>query len=146
MACREGSGGVTTAARESTASRNILLKHRIRDPDGPIAPDRQQEFIRFFSAERAIHVILNNYATLKHPQGHMVRTASALDVPLMPTSALAQRDRKFLCQAHETAPQAQHLPIGCRSTDCDHPSLPDNSNPNPSYRLPVLITRSRQSG
>jgi hypothetical protein len=63
---------------------------------------RHQEFIRFLNAIKAeipvgkiIHVVLDNYATHKHPQGEgLAGAASALRLPLHPEIVLlAQRRR-----------------------------------------------------
>ena len=55
---------------------------------------RHQEFIRFLNTveaqvpkRKAIHAIVDNYATDKHPKVREWLAASALDIPLHPTSA-----------------------------------------------------------
>src|SRR5271165_1703106 len=79
---------------------------------------RHQEFIRFLNAlerqgpaDKAVHVVLDNYATHKHPKGaRLARTPSARHLPLHADFVfLGQRGRRLVCQAHPTTPQARHL-------------------------------------
>ena len=62
----------------------------------------------------AIHAVVDNYATDKHPKVQMAGPASPLDVSLHAyLGVLAQRRRRLLRQTHETLPQAWSLPVGC---------------------------------
>jgi hypothetical protein len=81
---------------------------------------RHQEFIRFLNTieaqvpkRKAIHAIVDNYATHKHPK---VRAWLARHprwtFHFTPTSRiLAQRRRGLVRQTHAPAPDARHLPI-----------------------------------
>ena len=70
---------------------------------------RHQEFIRFLNtieaqvpARKAIHAIVDNYATHKHPKVRaLAGPASPLDIPLHADDRLlAQRCGRLLRQAH----------------------------------------------
>jgi len=81
---------------------------------------RHQEFIRFLNAIEAevpvgkiVHVILDNYATHKHPKVRAWLQRHPRFV--FHLGVLAQRRRGLLRQAHQTAPEARRLPIDRRS-------------------------------
>lgn len=92
---------------------------------------RHQEFIRFLNAvereiasDKAIHVILDNYARHKHPKVVLARPPSAMDVPLHPDAGqLAQCRRKILRHPVQTPPQARRVQRRRRSPG-RHQSLP----------------------
>jgi hypothetical protein len=83
---------------------------------------RHQEFIRFLNtidasepADKAVHVILDNYATHKHAKVCLARPPFALHLPLYPNILLvAQRGRGLLRQADQAPPGARRLPLGRR--------------------------------
>jgi hypothetical protein len=88
---------------------------------------RHQEFIRFLNAiERAvpagklIHVILDNYATHKHPK--VLRPPSGLRVPLHPDLLLlAERGRDVLLPAHAPPTQTRCVPLDRPPPSRDQP-------------------------
>ncbi len=83
---------------------------------------RHQEFIRFLNtverevaAGKAVHVVLDNYATHKHPRVSLARSPSPLHLPLHPDLVfLGQRSRGLVCQTHPTTAQARHLHLDRR--------------------------------
>ena len=85
---------------------------------------RHQAFIRFLNrierevpADKAIHVILDNYAAHKKGQGQrLARPSSTLDFPLHANLVfVAQCRRGLLCQTHAAQAQARYLPFPRRS-------------------------------
>jgi hypothetical protein len=91
---------------------------------------RHQEFIRFLNAieaempaDKAVHVILDNYATHKQPKGPcLAGQASALDLPLRADILLmAQCRRGLLRQADPTPPEKWRLPLRRRSAGRHQP-------------------------
>ena len=85
---------------------------------------RHQELIRFLNrierevpADKAIHVILDNYAAHKKGQGQRrARPSSTLDFPLHANLVfVAQCRRGLLCQTHAAQAQARYLPFPRRS-------------------------------
>ena len=93
---------------------------------------RHQEFIRFLNAIEAevpvgklVHVILDNYATHKHPKVRAwLKRHPRFVFPLHPNILLlAQRGRRLLRQAHPQPPEAWRLPPDRRSAG-RHQSLP----------------------
>ena len=91
---------------------------------------RHLEFIRFLNAverqvaaDRPIHVVLDNYATHKHPKScpresggaGLAGASSALDLPLHPNlGLLAQRRRELLLEDDATAHSPRRLPLDRR--------------------------------
>ena len=99
---------------------------------------RHQEFIRFLNAIEAqvpagklVHVILDNYAAHKHPEGApMARPAPALHLPLHADLVLvAQRRRRLLRQTRQATIEARRLPIRRRSPG-RHQPLRRRDQPN----------------
>ncbi len=80
---------------------------------------RRDKFIRFLNtvereviANRPIHVVLDNYATHKHPKSFLASASSALDFSLHPDlGLLAQCGREFLFQDDATAYPPRRLPL-----------------------------------
>ena len=114
---------------------------------------RHQEFIRFLDAietmvpsRKAIHAIVDNYATHKHPTvRRMARPASALDFPFHPNiGILAQCRRGLLRQAHTAPPQARRVPF--RTLNCKPPSFDSSTRPimnqSPSSGPPIRVKSS----
>ena len=100
---------------------------------------RHQEFIRFLNAIEAevpagktVHVILDNYAAHKHPEGpRLARPPPALHLPLHPDlRLLAECGRGLLRQAHQTPPQARRLPLPRRPPG-RHQPLPRRAQRGP---------------
>ena len=117
---------------------------------------RHQEFIRFLNtveaevpAGKIIHVIVDNYATHKHPKvERLARPPSALRLPLHPDLLLlAQCRRGLLRQAHHAPPQTRRLPLR-RRTPGRHQPLHrprPTMNPSPSSGPPTQIKSSPPS-
>jgi|SRR5579884_185666 len=114
---------------------------------------RHQEFIRFLNAveaevpkRKAVHVILDNYATHQTSQGEsLVGTAQALYLPLHPDLVfVGQRGRRSPRQADPTAPQTRRLPVGRRAPGRHSPRLLPTpmARPNPSSGPNPPITSS----
>ena len=91
---------------------------------------RHQEFIRFLNAverevpaDKAVHVVLDNYATHKHPKVKAwLAPASALHLPLHPDFVfLGQRGRRLVCQAHPATAQARRLHLDRRASGRHQP-------------------------
>jgi hypothetical protein len=94
---------------------------------------RHLEFIRFLNAVerqvaagKPIHVVLDNYATHKHPKSlpsrkrgaGLARPPSALDLPLHPNlGLLAQRRRKLLLQTDPPAHPPRRVSLDRRPAD-----------------------------
>jgi hypothetical protein len=87
---------------------------------------RHQEFIRFLNAverqvpaDKTVHVVLDNYATHKHPKSlpprkrgcaagsYAIRASPPLHADVV---FLGQRGRRVVCQTHQATPQARRLP------------------------------------
>src|SRR6516225_1360644 len=105
---------------------------------------RHQEFIRFLNtietdipAGRIIHVVLDNYATHKAPQGSRVaRSSPPLCLPLHPDFGfLAQCGRRLLRQTGPAPPQARGLPLDRRPASCHQPLPQGNQRPTQALRL-----------
>jgi transposase len=84
---------------------------------------RHQEFIRFLDAieaqvprRKAIHAIVDNYATHKHPavRQWLIRHPR-WTLHFTPTSASWLNAVEGFCQAHKPTSQARRLPIRRRS-------------------------------
>ena len=118
---------------------------------------RHQEFIRFLNtieaevpAGKIVHVILDNYATHKHPKVRAwLARHRALHLPLHADLLLvAQRRRRLLRQARQATLQARRLPIGRRSPG-RHQPLPRRDKPEPKAlhmdRRPRQNHRRRQA-
>jgi transposase len=91
---------------------------------------RHQEFIRFLNrierevpGDKAIHVILDNYAAHKKDKVRaLARAPSALDLPLhADLLLLAQCRRGILRQTHPAQAQARRLPLRRRSPGSHQP-------------------------
>src|SRR5262249_51128640 len=91
---------------------------------------RHQEFIRFLNTieaqvpkRKAIHAIVDNYATHKHPKVRQwLAPTSALDLPLhTDLGVLAQCRRELLRQAHASTSPARRLPVPRRTEGCHQP-------------------------
>ena len=85
---------------------------------------RHQEFIRFLNRSRrrcrrgkVVHVVLDNYATHKHPKVRAwLGAASPLDLPLHADLGLvAERGRGLLRQADQASPQTRRVPLPRRA-------------------------------
>ena len=91
---------------------------------------RHQEFIRFLNtierevpADKAVHVVLDNYATHKHPKVKAwLQRHPALHLPLHPDLVLlGQCGRRLVCQAHPAAAQARRLHLDRRTSGRHQP-------------------------
>jgi len=91
---------------------------------------RYQEFIRFLNAverqvaaDKAVHVVLDNYGYTQAPQGaRLARTPSARHLPLhADVMFLGQRGRRLVCQTHQATPQARRLHLDRRTADRHQP-------------------------
>ena len=98
---------------------------------------RHQEFIRFLNrierdvpAGKLIHVVLDNYATHKHPKVRAwLERHEPLDLPLHPDlGIMAECRRGLLRQAHPAAPPARRVPLARRPAGRDQP-LPRRAQP-----------------
>jgi hypothetical protein len=98
-------------------------------------------FIRFLNAIKAeipvgkiIHVVLDNYATHKHPQGEgLAGAASALRLPLHPEIVLlAQHRRDPVLEAHPPTAQARRVPLNRRTPGRHQPLPRGKPMPTPS--------------
>lgn len=82
---------------------------------------QHQEFIQFLNTinasvpdDKAVHVILDNYAAHKHAKVWARFDRSALHVPLHPDiMLLAQCRRRLLRQTHQMSSETRRLPL-CR--------------------------------
>ena len=100
---------------------------------------RHQEFIRFLNAVerdvpagKLVHVILDNYATHKHPKvrAWLARHPRWTFHFTPDLRLLAQRRRGLLRQAHQAAPEARRLPLPRRPPG-RHQPLPRRAQPEP---------------
>jgi hypothetical protein len=91
---------------------------------------RHQEFIRFLNAverqvpaDKAVHVVLDNYATHKHPKVRdWLATPSSRQLPLHADLVLlGQRRRRLVCQAHPATAQARRLHLDRRAAERHQP-------------------------
>jgi len=88
---------------------------------------RHVEFIRFLNtveravaADKSIHVVLDNYATHKHPKVLTWLAPSALDLSFHPDlGVLAQCGGELLLQDDPPAHPPRRLPFGCRPAGGD---------------------------
>jgi transposase len=105
---------------------------------------RHQEFIRFLNtaeaqvpARMAIHAVVDNYATHKHPKVQKwLARHPRWTFHFTPTSASwLKRRRRLLRQTHETAPQAWSVPVGCRPSGCNQPVRRRNQLRSQTLRL-----------
>src|SRR3977135_4222883 len=96
---------------DGTVNGRSMLRHR------------HQEFIRFLNTieaqvpkRKAIHAIVDNYATHKHPQVRrwLARHPRWTFHFHADFRLLAQRRGRFLCQAHQAPPQEGRVPIPLR--------------------------------
>ena len=91
---------------------------------------RHQEFIRFLNtverevaADKAIHVVLDNYATHKHPKVRdWLARHRRVTFHFTPTScSWANAGRRLVCQADPTTAQARRLHLNRRVAGRDQP-------------------------
>jgi transposase len=100
---------------------------------------RHQEFIRFLNTieaevpkRKAIHAIVDNYATHEHPKVRQWLARHPRWNPLhTDLGILAQRSRRLLRQAYQPTPQAWRLPIRLRSPSRHRFLEETNSDPKP---------------
>ncbi len=116
---------------------------------------RHQEFIRFLNkinretpAGREVHLIVDNYATHKHPKVRAWLGRHQRSFPLHPDRGLlAQRGRGLLCQADPAA--AQNAPSSKASSISRPPSTASCARPttipNPSSGPPTPMQSSKRS-
>jgi transposase len=118
---------------------------------------RHQEFIRFLNAverqvptDKAIHVVLDNYATHKHPKVRAwLQRHQRFTFHFTPTSCLlGQCRRRPVRQAHPTAAQTRRPHLNRRPSG-RHPSLlKPTTIPNPSSGAnpPMLFSPPSSAG
>ena len=91
---------------------------------------RHQEFIRFLNAverevpaDKTVHVVLDNYATHKHPKvTAWLARHPRFTFHFTPTScSWAQCRRRPVCQAHPATPQTRCLHIDCGASGRHQP-------------------------
>ena len=133
----QSAGTMSTMTTSGTAQRHSSLPSTCwtaRSSRQNMQRHRHQEFIRFLNrierevpADKAIHVILDNYAAHKRtarsaPGSHRhPRWTFQFHPDIL---LLAQRRRGLLRQAHPAQAQARRLPFRCRSSGRHQPLHP----------------------